>query len=170
MDRRTNVEIPRKRIRDRMPKRFNTTFSVNVYSGYFPDPTKVPANWSQNTKTCLVKTLLLSYLHIVLYCVEGLHDVDAGHEPDWLWDSYMWCAFRCWFTHCPWTMPGPQSFLHSCRQVCHEHGGGGPPPPPPQVNTRSKALARTRTAKTRASAISLWSWRSGFMRNSRWMI
>lgn len=104
---------------------------------------------------CYKGTLLLSYLHIVLYWVEGLHDEDAGHVPEPWWVSYTWCALRCWFTQCPVEMPGPQSFLHSWRHVCHEHGGGGPPPPPPQDNTPPRVLARTRTNKTRGSVISL---------------
>ena len=103
-----------------------------------------------------LKNLLLSYLHIVLYWVEGLHDEDAGHEPEPWWVEYMWCALRCWFTHCPVEMPGPQSFLHWWLQVCHEHGGGGDGSlPPPQDNTPPRALARRRTDKSSGRAISL---------------
>ena len=61
-------------------------------------------------------------------------------------------------------MPGFQSSLHSGLQVCHEHGGGGLLPP--QDNTPLRALARTRTDKSRGSVIR---WERSVL-NSVWRI
>lgn len=91
------------------------------------------------------------YSHMVLDWVDRLQCVGAGHDPEPLWDDVMWCALRCWYTHRPVEIPGPQSFLHSSLHVVQEHGFG--PPPPPQDIAKPRVLARSNMRKTWRSSI-----------------